>query len=348
MHLILSKGCDNVKKLLLITTGGTLACGETDNGLAPELDAGGILSYVPEVCDICLVEPYYVSNIDSTNVTVGHWQMMVKAVEENYDKFDAFVITHGTDTLAYSAAALSYMIQNSRKPIVLTGSQKPIKDDDTDAKINLLDSFIYATDNDSCGVSVVFGGKVIAGTRARKERTRSFDAFSSLNHPYKATIINGVLKRCFAEEKPAENVAFYHQMSDSICTLKFTPGMKPEILSYLFENYDCLVFESFGVGGIPDYMADAFYAEMNKPSAKGKCVVITTQIANEGSNMGMYAVGRKVKEDFNLIETYDMTFEAAVTKLMWILGMGYNDYDIIRDKFYSKVNYDIIGKEGQV
>ena len=330
-----------MKKILMITTGGTLACGETENGLVPELSADEILSFVPEIKKICDVDTLHVSNIDSTNVTIRHWQMMANAIKDNYEKYDAFVITHGTDTLAYTSSALSYMIQNSKKPIVLTGSQKPIKDNDTDAKINLLDSFIYASDDHSYDVSVVFGGKVIAGTRARKERTKSFDAFSSLNFPYKAIISNGVLNRNFDEIKPDNDVIFYNDMSDSVCTLKFTPSMKPEIITYLFENYGSIIFESFGVGGIPEYLLDTFYAEMNKPSSQGKCVVVTTQISNEGSNMELYAVGKKVKDDFKLIETYDMNFESALTKIMWILGMGASDYDKIKDYFYKCINYDV-------
>lgn len=104
---------------------------------------------------------------------------MVKAVEDNYAYYDGFVICHGTDTLAYTAAALSYMIQNSAKPIVVTGAQKPINMDVTDAKTNLLDSFIYAADDDSQGVNLVFDGKVIVGTRAKKEHAKSYNAFSS-------------------------------------------------------------------------------------------------------------------------------------------------------------------------
>lgn len=331
-----------MKNILLITTGGTLACGETENGLAPSLSAEEILSYIPEAEGICHIETLFVSNIDSTNVTISHWRKMVQAIEERYDKFDGFVIIHGTDTLAYTASALSYMIQNSQKPIVLTGSQKPITEKDTDAKKNLLDSFIYVSADDSYGVSVVFDGKVIAGTRARKERSKSFNAFSSINHPYKATIEKGEIKRNFPETKPQGKTEFFYNMGDSICTLKFTPNMKPEILSYLFKNYDCLIFESFGVGGIPEYLLETFYEEMQKPSEKIKCVVITTQIANEGSDMGIYAVGKKVKEEFKLIETYDMNFEAAYAKLMWILGSGETDYDRIREKFYSPINYDIL------
>ncbi len=113
----------------------------------------------------------------------------MEIIEENYNEYDGFVICHGTDTLAYTAAALSYMIQNSRKPIVVTGAQKPIEMDITDAKTNLLDSFIYASDNDSQDVNIVFDGKVIVGTKARKERAKSYNAFTSINFPYLAVII---------------------------------------------------------------------------------------------------------------------------------------------------------------
>ena len=145
----------------MIGTGGTIACKQTDAGLTPGLKAEDILSYIPAVKHICTVEAIQVLNLDSTNVTPKHWKIIVKAIEENYSNYDGFVICHGTDTLAYTAAALSYMIQNSAKPIVITGSQKPISKDVTDAKSNLLNSFIYAADDESQNVNIVFDGKVI-------------------------------------------------------------------------------------------------------------------------------------------------------------------------------------------
>ena len=161
-----------MKKILMLGTGGTIASRQTKDGLAPGLTPEDILSYIPAVKNVCEVQTKQVCNLDSTNVTPEHWKMMVKAVEDNYAYYDGFVICHGTDTLAYTAAALSYMIQNSAKPIVVTGAQKPINMDVTDAKTNLLDSFIYAADDDSQGVNLVFDGKVIVGTRARKSMQR--------------------------------------------------------------------------------------------------------------------------------------------------------------------------------
>ena len=137
------------KKILMIGTGGTIASKQSGNGLSPGLSSEDVLSYIPQVKEVCEVKTMQVCNIDSTNVMPEHWELLTKTIEEQYDKYDGFVICHGTDTLAYTAAALSYMIQNSRKPIVITGAQKPINMDVTDAKTNLLDSFIYASDDDS-------------------------------------------------------------------------------------------------------------------------------------------------------------------------------------------------------
>ncbi len=331
-----------MKKILMIGTGGTIASLQTEDGLAPGLTPADILSHIPAVKDVCEVHTMQVCNLDSTNVTPAHWKLMVHAVEDNYYKYDGFVICHGTDTLAYTAAALSYMIQNSAKPIVVTGAQKPINMDVTDAKSNLLDSFIYAADDGSQNVNIVFDGKVIVGTRARKERAKSFNAFSSLNYPFPAVIQDGMIIRYLPEIPIQGDVHFYYDMKEGVCTLKLIPGMKPEILSYLFEHNDCIVIESFGVGGIPATLLQVFYSEMEKWGDKGKFVVMTTQVANEGSNMTVYEVGRKVKEDFKLMEAYDMTFEATITKLMWILGMGLSDYDRIRSKFHTRINHDTL------
>jgi L-asparaginase len=326
----------------MITTGGTIACKQTEDGLAPGLTPEDILSYIPSVKNICEVDTLQVCHLDSTNVTPAHWKIMAKAIEEQYQAYDGFVICHGTDTLAYTAAALSYMIQNSAKPIVITGAQKPINTDVTDAKTNLLDSFIYAVDDASQNVNIVFDGKVIAGTRARKERSKSFDAFSSLNYPCTAVIQDGMLVRYIEEQPIKQSVQFYHEMSESVCTLKLIPGMKADILSYLFENYNCIVIECFGVGGIPQSLVQTFYDEMKKWAGRGKYVVMTTQIAKEGSDMTVYEVGKKVKQDFNLIEAYDMSFEATITKLMWIMGTGTHDYDAMRRMFYTQINHDIL------
>lgn len=330
-----------MKKILMIGTGGTIASKQTDAGLTPGLTAEDVLSYIPAVKEVCEVETVQVLNLDSTNMTPAHWKDIVYTIEENYANYDGFVVCHGTDTLAYTAAALSYMVQNSAKPIVVTGSQKPISKDVTDAKTNLLDSFIYASDDESQNVSIVFDGKVICGTRAKKERAKSYNAFSSINFPYLAVIQDGVIIR-YIQEIPVRGIpSFYYEMSDRVTLLKLYPGMKPEILSYLFENYDIIVIESFGVGGMPETLMTTFYSEMEKWKDADKLAVMTTQVANEGSNMTVYEVGRQVKHDFHMIEAYDMTLEATMTKLMWLSGMNYS-HERLREAFYTEINRDML------
>ena len=331
-----------MKKILMIGTGGTIASTPTEYGLAPGLTPADILSYIPAVRRVCEVDSIQVCNLDSTNVTPKHWKLLAGTVEEHYEEYDGFVICHGTDTLAYTAAALSYMIRNSSKPIVITGAQKPIQMDVTDARTNLLDSFIYAADDESQNVNIVFDGKVIAGTRAKKERAKSYDAFSSINFPYLAVIQEGMIVRYIREPQCDTPVHFSYDMKDSVYVLKLIPGMHASILPYLFEHYDCLVIESFGVGGIPNTLVQEFYTEMKKWEGKGKYVVMTTQVANEGSNMTVYEVGKRVKQDFKLFEAYDMTLEAVITKMMWLMGRGTAEYEEMKQEFYTEVNHDIL------
>ncbi|MEG2667543.1 MAG: asparaginase [Lachnospiraceae bacterium] len=330
------------KKILMLGTGGTIASKQTADGLTPGLSSQEVLSYIPQIATICEVDTLQVCNIDSTNVTPQHWTLLSKTIEEHYNGYDGFVVCHGTDTLAYTASALSYMIQFSAKPIIITGAQKPINMDVTDAKTNLTDSFIYASDEESQGVSIVFDGKVIVGTRAKKERAKSYNAFSSINFPYPAVIQDGKVIRYIPYVPYKSRVRFYHKMCDSVYVLKLIPGMKPDILTYIFEHYDCVVIESFGVGGIPERIVETFYHAMAEWEEKGKLVVMTTQVANEGSNMTIYEVGKKVKKDFHLIEAYDMTLESTITKLMWLMAMPKMSHEEMTKEFYTMINHDIL------
>ena len=335
---------DRKPKILLLATGGTIASVLYEYGLAPGLKAEQILSYIPEARENYSVEAVQICNIDSSNMTPAHWTDIVSTIRENYHDYDGFVICHGTDTMAYTSAALSYMIQNSNKPIVITGSQKPISEGSTDARQNLLDSLRYAADPASQGVVLVFNGSVIAGTRAKKTYAHSYNAFSSVNYPPLAVIQDGRIIRFIPQQPFSQPVRFCQKMHDSIVVLKLIPGTKPDLVEYLFQNYDCIVIESFGVGGIPRTLLDVFYQQMEKWIRKGKIVVMATQVVNEGSNMEVYEVGQKIKKDFHLMEAYDMTLEATITKLMYLMAECGNDYTAVYDGFYKTVNYDLISR----
>ena len=330
----------NKKKVLLIATGGTIASKRSHHGLKPQITPDELISYIPQVGNICDVYTIQLLNLDSTNVEPMHWKMMVQAVKEHYEEYDGFVIAHGTDTMAYTAAALSYLIQNSKKPIVITGAQKPIDMEITDAKSNLLDSFLYATDDASQGVQIVFDGKVIAGTRAKKVRSKSYNAFSSIDYPCLAMIQDMNIMRYIPMLPYEEEVQFYEEMNDNVYLMKLIPGMKPRVLQSIFEQYDSIVVESFGVGGIPKSLADEFYRFCQLYPQK--VIVMATQVAHEGSDMTVYEVGRNIKVNCSILESYDMTLESVIAKLMWILGNLDVTKDNIEDIFYKSINYDLI------
>ncbi len=328
------------KKLLLLTTGGTIASHMTSRGLAPALTAEEILQVLPSMEKLCELEAKNLFQIDSTNMTCAHWKQLASQIEENYEAYDGFIICHGTDTMAYTAAALSYMIQNPSKPIVLTGSQRPLEMEISDARMNLRDSILFCLDSASCGVHVVFGGKIIAGTRAKKTKSMSYNAFSSINYPELAVMRDERLVR-YIEPKPVSGpVVFYHEMSERVFLLKLTPGMEPQLLEEIFARYDGIIVESFGVGGIPDCLLMEFERLM-KEYGTSKIVVMTTQVTYEGSNIGVYEVGKRVKEQFALLEAHDMNLEAVFVKVMWILGQHPQSYEQIRRLFYCTINYDI-------
>ena len=234
------------KRILLIGTGGTIASEMGDNGLEPELTSRQLLRYVPDISGICEVDCTQLFSLDSTNIRPEHWLRIAGSIQQCYEKYDGFVISHGTDTMAYTAAGLSYLIQNSRKPIVLTGAQKPIGYDTTDSKQNLRDAFTVAASGMS-GVLLVFNGKIIMGTRARKTRSKSFEAFSSINYPIVGMVQDGRLIQYIRPENGAPT-RFYHELDARVALLKLTPGIECGVLEYLLERSSAVIIESFGVG----------------------------------------------------------------------------------------------------
>ena len=334
-----------MKNILLIATGGTIASKRSDSGLKPLISSEELLSYVPAAKEFCRADALQLMNLDSTNIQPKHWLAMAKAVEEHYDQYDGFVICHGTDTMAYTAAALSYLIQNSKKPVVITGAQKPIDLEITDAKTNLCDSLRFASCDKAHGVNIVFDGKVIAGTRGKKMRTKSYNAFSSINFPYIAIIQEDhILFYLDDKAQVTEPLTFYHQMDSSVGLMKLIPSADASLLDYMAAHYDAVIIESFGVGGLPSYDDGGdYYRAVAHWINLGKTVIMTTQVTNEGSNMSVYEVGKKIKREFGLLEAYDMTLEAAVTKIMWILTQT-KEPAKVRELFYQTVNHDILWK----
>ena len=330
-----------MKKILIIGTGGTIASKPSADGLTPDLDSKQLIDSIPSISDICDVDCIQAFSLDSTNVRPEHWLILAEIITENYDRYDGFVITHGTDTMAYTAAGLSYLIQNSKKPIVLTGAQKPIGEEITDAKRNIIDALIYAVDEGSHGVVIVFSGAVICGTRARKNYSKRFMAFGSINFPELARVEDGRVIRYVPEPYSGETV-FYDNLNANVGLLKLTPGMRHDVMRYAIDRYDGLVVESFGVGGLPEY--SDFYQQIERAVERRKLIVMTTQVPNEGSDLSVYRVGSILKNSLRVLEAHDMTSEAVLAKLMWVLGET-DDFDRAEALFYRPVHHDTLYRQ---
>lgn len=329
-----------MKKVLMLGTGGTIASEMTQSGLTPALTTEQLVAHVPEISKMCDVTCQQLFSIDSTNITPAHWLTIAAAIRESYEEYDGFVIAHGTDTMAYTAAALSYLVQYSPKPIILTGAQKPILFENTDSKTNLADAFRCAVSG-LCGVMIVFNGRVILGTRARKTHTTSLQAFSSINYPVLAVVQNGFLME-YIRPAALPSPVFYRALNERVGLMKMAPGTDCGLLSYLLEHNDAVIIESYGVGGLPSYQGSGFFDAIREAIAHGgKTIVMTTQVQNEGSNLAVYDVGFHLKNDLHLLEAYDMTTEAALAKLMWILGQTAEPKEI-RRMFCTPVSHDLL------
>jgi L-asparaginase len=243
--------------------------------------------------------------------------------------------------MAYTAAALSYLVQRSAKPVVVTGAQRPIDLDVTDARQNLADAILFAATPGARDVSIVFDGKVIAGTRARKERTHSFNAFSSMNFPYLATIQNGRVIFYLPPAEKDDAPCFFRELDTKVALVKLVPGVDAGLLEYACRENDAVVVESFGVGGLPTNALVDAPKIFSAACAAGKTVVMTTQVPLEGSNMSVYEVGRAIVETPGMLEAFDMTIEATLCKLMWILGLT-REHDRIARLFHTTVNHDTL------
>lgn len=318
-----------MKKILLITTGGTIASEQTEEGLAPVHSGQGLSDFIGGITAGYDVDIINLFQLDSSNIQPEEWQCMARTIAREYSKYEGIVMTHGTDTMAYTASVLSFMLCGIPIPVVLTGSQLPISHPLTDGVENLRCAFAMAASG-KAGVYVAFNRRVMLGTRAVKVRTTAFDAFESVNSPYAATVDSSGLN---VNESilPPKTDGFH--LEDRLCNrvflVKLTPGLDPEIFDMLLKmNYRGIVIEAFGAGGL-NFVRRDLISKLQKIVESGISVVVCSQCLCERSDFTIYQAGQKALET-GVLQAFDMTTEAAVTKLMWALGKTDSQAEIKR------------------
>ncbi len=307
-----------MKKIALLATGGTIASVESGEGLAPGINAQEILKHLPSLSGEVEIVYQDVFSLDSSNIQPEEWRILARAVFEALKTADAAVITHGTDTMAYSAAALSFMLRNVDKPVVFTGSQLPLRHPFSDGPMNLNEAVLVAR-TAPAGVYVVFNHNIIPGTHAVKLRTTSFDAFGSVN-----ARLAGYIDADGAHYHPGENrtegpFELRDEIDHRVFLLKLMPGTDPGVFDWIAQaGMKGVVVEAFGLGGL-HYIRRNLVDKLKMLSEKGVYTLVTTQCLYEKTDFSIYEVGRNVLSG-HVFSGRDMTSEAAVTKLMWVLG----------------------------
>lgn len=314
-----------MKHLLLISTGGTISClKDTDGSLKPALSGSALANEVPELKTLCSLSILPLFELDSTNVQPEEWVTIAEAVNQNLDRYDGIIISHGTDTMAYTAAALSFILQNVKKPVILTGAQRPITEPDSNGRKNLPDAARVAAASDSPGVYIVFDGDIIKGTAASKIDTKNNHAFQSITEP-RAGCVRSDGAVVFENPIPvtSQPYTFCPKLNPNVLLLKLYPGFQPEILSSLIlpgkePIYPAVILETFGAGGIPFHNRNLLPVITSLIAANVR-IYCKSMCLYGGSDLSVYEVGTEA-EKAGVKNLGNITTETALAKIMWELG----------------------------
>ena len=317
--------------VLLIYTGGTIGMKEDpfDQSLKP-FDFGQILQEVPELRKFaCRIDVYtFTPLIDSSDVEPAMWKQLACLIRDRYEQYDGFVVLHGTDTMAFSASALSFMLEDLGKPVIFTGSQLPIGRPRTDGKENLVSSVEIASARREDGsaavpeVCIYFNSKLLRGNRCTKINSEGFTAFDSANYPPLAEAGISIRYNTAAIHYPAPELGglkVHTSLDTRVSILKLHPGITPQVVRNILlgEETRAVIIETYGAGNAPS--KEWFLNIVREACSRGKILLNVTQCLHGGVDMDIYATGKKLKEA-GVVSGYDSTTESALAKLFCLMG----------------------------
>ncbi|MCR4327916.1 MAG: asparaginase [Patescibacteria group bacterium] len=333
------------KNILILFCGGTLVMEENEKGALEtplkEKAIRTLLSMEPKLKKTANLFVHYVDNIDSTNMEPRHWDTMTRVIAKEYRKYDGFVITHGTDTMGYTASALSYSLQNLGKPVVLTGAQIPGAKVETDARRNFINAVSVACMN-IAGVMVVFDEEIILGARASKVSESKLNAFETINWDLLGEIRIDIRLSNEAKKRHSGVLAPMPGFEENITVVMLVPGTPVEMLMRLLEDgVKGMVLRGYGPGNI----AYTYLPVIKRARQLNVPIVVDSQCLEGSTSMHLYDVGKQAL-DKGVIQAYDMSIESVATKLMWALKHAKNYAEV---KKIMHTNYTgEINKEGKI
>ena len=280
------------KRICVLATGGTIASVPGPNGLRPGLTGERLLDLVPGLGEMADVDCAELMALDSSNLLPEHWRKMAEAVATRREEYDGFVITHGTDTMAYSAGALFLMLKNIDRPVVFTGAQLPIDAVGTDGVQNLLAAFHGALSGNP-GVYLAFGGNLHLGGAVRKMYSRQLAGFSSIERPVAAIFKGDSYEWQWLPVVPREAFHLVTELDERVAVLKLTPGTDPSLLRLMVDaGYHAIIIEGYGAGGVPNSQSPRnFLPALSYGEEKNVCIVCTSQCVYDGTYLDTYETG---------------------------------------------------------